>query len=315
MPAQTVEINEVRNVVEIAPVTNEVTVSQTNNTVTVSPGFDPIHPVGGSLHDLTGSLALGTPIVDSARLAMKLPATIAPAGTIYDMVFQDTNAALGKNLTLLDLQRTTGSPDMSGFTLTSFIGYNLQPTLKNTGASVNVTNVIALSIGLHLFTNHPMNVTNWENIRCIGGLTNTGTITNVRRIHVTATTFFAGTVISAYDGLYFANMGNAAITGTLAAIRIAEQLNATTNRSIIVEGTNAPSIHNPAMSIGTANAPATSAALDIDSTTGALLVPRMTTTERNALTATNGMQIYNTTTQDFNVFRDGSWWSINLTAA
>jgi len=46
--------------------------------------------------------------------------------------------------------------------------------------------------------------------------------------------------------------------------------------------------------IGTAS-PATSAKLEIAGTTGALLVPRLTTTERNALTAVNGMIIYNTT--------------------
>ena len=43
------------------------------------------------------------------------------------------------------------------------------------------------------------------------------------------------------------------------------------------------------------SSPATSAKLDISSTTGALLVPRMTNTQRNALTAVNGMIIYNTT--------------------
>ena len=58
--------------------------------------------------------------------------------------------------------------------------------------------------------------------------------------------------------------------------------------------------------IGTTT-PATSAKLDINSTTGALLVPRMTTTQRNALTATNGMIIYNTTTNAFNFYENGAW--------
>lgn len=54
-------------------------------------------------------------------------------------------------------------------------------------------------------------------------------------------------------------------------------------------------------------APTASTALDINSTTGALLVPRMTTTQRNALTALNGMIIYNTTTNAFNFYENGSW--------
>ena len=48
-------------------------------------------------------------------------------------------------------------------------------------------------------------------------------------------------------------------------------------------------------------------ALDINSTTGALIVPRMTTTQRNALTAVNGMIIYNTTTNQFNFYENGTW--------
>lgn len=58
--------------------------------------------------------------------------------------------------------------------------------------------------------------------------------------------------------------------------------------------------------IGTSS-PATSAKLDIDSTSGALLIPRMSTTQRNALTATNGMIIYNTSTNAFNFRENGSW--------
>ena len=48
-------------------------------------------------------------------------------------------------------------------------------------------------------------------------------------------------------------------------------------------------------------------ALDVNSTTGALIVPRMTTAQRNALTAVNGMIIYNTTTNQFNFYENGAW--------
>ena len=48
-------------------------------------------------------------------------------------------------------------------------------------------------------------------------------------------------------------------------------------------------------------------ALDVNSTTGAFIVPRMTTTQRDALTAVNGMIIYNTTTNQFNFYENGAW--------
>jgi hypothetical protein len=53
--------------------------------------------------------------------------------------------------------------------------------------------------------------------------------------------------------------------------------------------------------------PATSAKLDIDTTTGALLVSRMTTAQRDALTASNGMIIYNTSTTSMEVYQNSGW--------
>jgi hypothetical protein len=50
-----------------------------------------------------------------------------------------------------------------------------------------------------------------------------------------------------------------------------------------------------------------SVALEIKSTTGAFVASRMTTTERNALTAVNGMILYNTTTDKLQVYAAGSW--------
>lgn len=48
-------------------------------------------------------------------------------------------------------------------------------------------------------------------------------------------------------------------------------------------------------------------ALDVVSTTGGFIVPRMTTAQRNALTAVNGMIIYNTDTPAFNFYENGAW--------
>lgn len=50
-----------------------------------------------------------------------------------------------------------------------------------------------------------------------------------------------------------------------------------------------------------------SVGLEIGGVTKAFLNARMTTTERNALTAVNGMQIYNTTTDKLQVYAAGTW--------
>jgi len=59
--------------------------------------------------------------------------------------------------------------------------------------------------------------------------------------------------------------------------------------------------------VGIGVAPDASSALRIDSTTGALLPPRMTTTQRDALTAIDGHIIYNSTTGDLNYRKAGAW--------
>lgn len=63
---------------------------------------------------------------------------------------------------------------------------------------------------------------------------------------------------------------------------------------------------NQNIAIGT-SAVAADAQLDLQRTDGALLLPRLTTTQRDALTAADGMTIYNTTIDRLQVYRNGSW--------
>jgi trimeric autotransporter adhesin len=61
--------------------------------------------------------------------------------------------------------------------------------------------------------------------------------------------------------------------------------------------------------IGT-NSPHPSALLEVRSTDKGLLIPRMTTTQRNAIASpANGLLIYNTTTFALNIFKTGSGWA------
>ena len=50
--------------------------------------------------------------------------------------------------------------------------------------------------------------------------------------------------------------------------------------------------------------------MDVVTTTGALIVPRLTTQERNGIKPpVNGMIIYNTDDNAFNFFENGAWVS------
>ena len=48
-------------------------------------------------------------------------------------------------------------------------------------------------------------------------------------------------------------------------------------------------------------------ALDVSSTSGGFIVPRITKVQRDALKPVNGMIIYNTTENEFNFYEDGEW--------
>lgn len=76
---------------------------------------------------------------------------------------------------------------------------------------------------------------------------------------------------------------------------------ATNNHAIIVDAGQ--------VGIGTI-VPAASALMELSSTVGALLLTRMTTTQRDALTAVNGMILYNSTTAKFQGYEAGAWTNL-----
>ena len=61
-----------------------------------------------------------------------------------------------------------------------------------------------------------------------------------------------------------------------------------------------------------ANAAPTNASvgLEVQSTTKAFLLPRMTAAERGALTAVNGMMVYDTTNNAVYAYENSSWVNI-----
>lgn len=80
------------------------------------------------------------------------------------------------------------------------------------------------------------------------------------------------------------------------------------NVNIRTNGSNIATFdQNGFLAINGSSAPTASAALDIQGTDGALLYPRLTTVQRNALTAVAGMMIYNTTNSAFECYATSAW--------
>lgn len=76
--------------------------------------------------------------------------------------------------------------------------------------------------------------------------------------------------------------------------------------SLALAGSSPNYLSGPTM-IGDVQAPQAGATFEVNSTTGGLLVPRMTTTQRNALAATpEGLVIYNTTTDAFQFYQNST---------
>jgi hypothetical protein len=120
--------------------------------------------------------------------------------------------------------------------------------------------------------------------------------------------------ITEYMGL---NIDNPATNHIVTAygIKVAGPTLATTqNYGLYVSGATGAAktvvnVLQPFTLIGAAAVPALSAVLELQSTTGALLVSRMTTTQKAALTAVNGMIVYDLTLNKFQGYENGAWTS------
>jgi hypothetical protein len=66
------------------------------------------------------------------------------------------------------------------------------------------------------------------------------------------------------------------------------------------------------MSLGTGT-PSNSAILELQSTTSGVLIPRMTTTDKNNITGVNGLMVYDTTLNKLCIFENSSWRTVTTT--
>lgn len=111
------------------------------------------------------------------------------------------------------------------------------------------------------------------------------------------------------------NRGNVIIGADagIARLNVVGSSTTSTDYSIIVTNsggsTTTPAIcaqNNQKVGIGT-NSVDSGATLEVDGTTGGILFPRLSTTNRDALTPVNGLVIYNSTTNKLQVYAGGAW--------
>lgn len=126
----------------------------------------------------------------------------------------------------------------------------------------------------------------------------TGALTTQRAVRITAPTY-AFAAASTLTTAVTVDISGAPVAGT----------NATLTNSYALRVASGASLFSG--SVGVGGAPDSKAALTVTSTTQGFLPPRMTTTERNAITSpTAGLVIYNSTTNKLNVYTGAAWEAV-----
>lgn len=126
----------------------------------------------------------------------------------------------------------------------------------------------------------------------------TGALTTQRAVRIAAPTYAfaaASTVTTAVT----VDISGAPAAGANATLTTAYALRVASGASLFSD------------SVGVGGAPDSTAALTVTSTTQGFLPPRLTTTERNAITSpTAGLVIYNSTTNKLNVYTNVGWEAV-----
>ncbi len=140
----------------------------------------------------------------------------------------------------------------------------------------------------------------WADSEVADDLTISGGTINDTPIGATTASTGAFTTLSSSGNTTIGDASGDTLTINASTVSIPNNLNIDSNTLFIDSSNNA-------VALG-ASSVASTAILDLTSTTKGFLAPRMTTTQRDAITSpATGLQIYNTSTNKFNVYNGSSW--------
>ena len=195
-------------------------------------------------------------------------------------------------------------------------GFNYQAVIRNSSNAIVSNQAVGLRMtlqqgtigGATVYSETFAVITNTNglvNVQIGSGSVLSGTFTTIDWANGP---YFIETAVDATGGANYVVMGTSQLMSVPYAL-YAKTSGSTQNfEQVLVNGNNANGnnlVNTGTIGVGTAT-PNASAAVDISSTTGSLLLPRMTTAQRNNLTAAEGMMIYNTTETQYQGYGYGS---------
>jgi hypothetical protein len=256
-------------------------------------------PIGTPGWKITGPIAIGAGDVDPGRVIAVYPAAGWNSDSTAYMLAFDVSTTAPMTTTTRKGVQFFGGYEMNDFAVSAVIGIEsaMEVWGANNTAARNLSTysafrgrLVAGAGGTDL-----INGTTWTTFDAqapsVGLMDASGVVANVFGVRVS-------------------NHGNARFTRSY-GMQILAQSGAATQSFTLAGLGVAPSIHRPAMVFGGTSdtqTPATSALLDLDSTTKALLLSRQSGAQRDAMTAVDGMIMYrNDAPVGFN-FREASAW-------
>lgn len=303
----------ITNVTANTATVQDVLTIQANSTGTAAASFG-----GGILFQGESST---TDNRDMARIS-SIWTTATDASRSAALIFSAENGGTG----IAECMRIRGSNGdiQVGNATKVTIGFSAMTTATayTIGNSSSALNLGASSGALNLYT-----VGSFVNDATIGG-NQAHTFASLGKVHISISgnSYTASSGSGTLTGILLTNTYN--LTGTASGVQkgidisptltsivggyraIDIQANHASAKGIYQSGASTTNNFVGGTMFGSTSAPSSVAAIEISSTTKGFLLPRMTATQRDAITAVAGLMVYNTDTNKLNFYNGAAWEAV-----